>query len=123
MGFSRVPYELRPLPRRTRSSARDSDPLVFYARFLNRVVKEGKVPIGFETATRTFEIYCPPRQLEKYKGLTKNAREHAAYLKSRNHVSNERYIMGSYQRRLRQRLENALVRMEEYIRESSPHFY
>ena len=107
MGFPRVPPELMPIDRSRKSvPIVPSDPLYFYSRVIRRLI-DGKVPIGFEEATSTFEAYSTPSQKEKYRSLVDDAREHAAYLKR-----NKGLRMSSYQCKIQGRLREFLRNVE-----------
>ena len=107
MGFPRVPYELRHIPRSIESGVQSSDTLAIYSRFLRRLVVEEVVPIGFEAATRILETYSSPRQREKYKDLIEDASEYAAYLRRNPRRKNSHY------HRLQKRLVEFLEDMEK----------
>ena len=114
MGFPRVPYHMRSFSRRS-ILADISDPSYLYSRYIRRLVEERIVPVGLETATRTFEAYSSDNLKTKYPTLVSDAREHAAYLKTKylpispyEIMRRQRFVIDPRQEKVRQRLKDFL---------------
>lgn len=128
MTVFRVPYEMRPRKRlrerpRKRGYHGGSPVTSLYSRFIKRIALDHVVPIGFETATRTFEAYSTSRQREEYRQVIIDAKDHAAYLERGYDKSDRRNgTMTSRQDKIRKRLMDFL-RDQGEDGSSSPDFY
>jgi hypothetical protein len=84
-----------------------ADPLTLYSRFLRRVAVEGIVPIGFETATMTFESYASETDKKKYCQVVQDAKEYA------EHLRRNKGVIFSTRYSIRHQLRNALEDMRK----------